>query len=227
MLGKTHVPVGITTALIATRPTTVSGVIGAVAGGAIGGWICDIDVRDSSKNEGGVVGFIFMVIDVGAALAVDYILGNGICDYMLHSFNLLNIIAAVLFVAGCFYGIATCHRTFMHSIVALVLFSVLTYFICEPLCIPFAAGYISHIVLDLFNRRGMQLFFPLKARVSFDVCDSDADANRIIGGGAVGGYLIMILTNGKKHLPHFAVGLPVMMAVHALLIAYLVYNGIM
>ena len=41
-------------------------------------------------------------------------------------------------------------------------------------------------------------------------------------GGAAGGYLVMIITNGKQRLPHFAVGLPVLMAVHSLVIAYLI-----
>lgn len=200
MLGKTHVPVGITTALIATHPTTVSGVIGAVAGGALGGWICDIDVRDSSEKDGRIVGFIIMAIDVGAALAIDFILGNGICDYVLHSLGYLNILAAVLFCAGCFYGIATSHRTFMHSILALVLFSGLMFFFCKPLWIPFAAGYMSHILLDLFNRRGMQLLFPIKARISFDVCDSDGDANRIIGGVAVVASIVLTVILGVNAL---------------------------
>ena len=141
MLGKTHVPVGITTALVVTRPTTVSGVIGAVAGGAIGGWICDIDVRDYSENEGGFLGFLWMSIDVVIALGIDYFLGNGICDYMIRSWSILKIVAMALFVAGCVYGLTSSHRTFMHSLVALILFTGLMYFICTPLMMPFAAGF--------------------------------------------------------------------------------------
>lgn len=196
MLGKTHIPVGITTAILVTQPTTVSGVIGAVAGGAIGGWICDIDVRTSSEKEGAVAGFIFMVIDVAVALGIDFILGSGLCYYMISTFSVITLIALGLFIAGCIFGIATSHRTFMHSILALALFSVLMYFICRPLTIPFAVGFISHIVLDLFNKRGIQLFFPLKAEVKFEACDSDGQANRVIGGIAIMSSIVLIVIYG-------------------------------
>ncbi len=180
MLGKTHVSVGISTALLVTHPSTVSGVIVAVAGGALGGWICDIDVCESDEEEGFGVGLIFMIIDVVAALGIDHWLGNGICDYMVESWNYLKIIPILIFIGLCIYGIASSHRTFTHSIVALIAFSFLIKFICDPFRIPFVAGFISHVVLDLFNKRGIQLFFPFKAGIAFHACDSDGSANRII-----------------------------------------------
>ena len=185
MLGRTHVPVGITTALLVTQPSSVSGVIGAVAGGAIGVWICDIDVKDPSENEGVILGFVFMAIDVGIALLVDYLLGNGICDDFVNTWGVIKIVASLLFVVGCVFGFLSIHRTFMHSILAIVFFSGMMYLICTPLAIPFAVGYASHIVLDIFNRRGLQLFYPFKAKVSLGICDSDGKTNNVIGGIAI------------------------------------------
>lgn len=208
MLGKTHIPFGVTTALLVTRPSTVPGVIAAIAGGAFGAWICDIDVRsdinakrnndvrtfscddewdDEGKDEkqGRVLGFVWMAIDVSVALIVDFLMGNGICDYMMRTFSIFKIIAIMAFFVFCVLGAVSKHRSFTHSILGGVLFSALIYFICEPLAIPFISGFISHIVLDLFNRRGIQLFFPLKKRVSFGACASDGAANRVIGGMSV------------------------------------------
>lgn len=45
MLAKTHITVGMAAALAVTQPTTVPALICAVAGGGLGGWISDIDVR--------------------------------------------------------------------------------------------------------------------------------------------------------------------------------------
>ena len=45
-------------------------------------------------------------------------------------------------------------------------------------------------------------------------------------GGAAGGYFVMIFTNGKQSLPYFSIGLPILMAVHSFVIAYMVYVGI-
>ena len=54
MLGKTHITLGIASSLIITQPETVSGVIGAMVGGAIGGWIVDIDCKkvDTDQEKG-------------------------------------------------------------------------------------------------------------------------------------------------------------------------------
>lgn len=194
MLGKTHVPFGISTALIATHPTSISGVIGAVAGGAIGGWICDIDVRGTSEIDGTVWGTVFMTLTASIALCVDYAIGDGICDYMVESWGILKIIALILFIAGCIYGFTTAHRSIMHSFLGLAVFSILMFVICAPLALPFAVGYVSHIFLDLFNKRGMQLFFPAKKRFSWNLCDSNGKANNVIGGFSV--ILALVLTVG-------------------------------
>ncbi len=200
MLGKTHVSVGITTALLATCPSSVSGVIGAVAGGAIGGWICDIDVRESPEEEGGISGFIIMAVVVGLAMGTDYLLGNGICEYMVQSWTLYKLLAAFGFVAGCFYGVSSSHRTFMHSLVGWVFFSLLVYVVCKPLMCPFAVGYMMHLLLDLLNKRGLQLFFPLNTRISLGVCSSDGQVNRIVGGIAIFSSVILIVFFGTMAL---------------------------
>lgn len=52
MLRKTHISIGIATALAFIRPTTVPSCLFAVMGGAIGGWLPDIDLNTRKKiNE--------------------------------------------------------------------------------------------------------------------------------------------------------------------------------
>ena len=54
MRRRTHITIGITTALLLLRPETVPGCLCAVAGGIFGGWLPDIDLNTNSnktKNE--------------------------------------------------------------------------------------------------------------------------------------------------------------------------------
>ena len=53
MRGRTHFVLGMASALVVTLPHTVPGVITAMTGGAIGGWIVDIDIknRDIERSE--------------------------------------------------------------------------------------------------------------------------------------------------------------------------------
>ena len=181
MLGKTHVAVGVSTSLAITHPNTISGVIAAVAGGAIGGWFCDIDLKKSDNEEVDDVlqGLVLFSIVTFFALFIDFRLGNGICEYIKNNWGFLSFIGAVLFICGSIYALFfTTHRSFTHSILGLVFFTFSIWLFCKPLAVAFGIGYLSHIVIDLPNKTGMMLFFPIKKRFSFGMCDSDKEANR-------------------------------------------------
>jgi inner membrane protein len=73
---------------------------------------------------------------------------------------------AVKLVAG--------HRGVFHSLLAAAAFSLAFFFyLCFKaraymfLAFPFAAGYISHLLLDTLNPEGVPLLWPLKLRFGF------------------------------------------------------------
>ena len=202
MLGKTHVAVGVATSLAIIQPASSVGLLSSVAGGALGGWICDIDCKEVSVDEGAAQGFLLTSLVVGLSLFLDYKLDNGVCDYVLSHWGLTALISVVLFVIACIYGFSSSHRTFMHSIIALLLLPRLVSVFCLPLAKAFSVGYLSHIILDLFNKRGLQLFFPLKARICFNACDSNGRANDILWGFA--GIISMVLI-GWRFVSTFSV----------------------
>ncbi len=59
-------------------------------------------------------------------------------------------------------------------------------FLCQPVVLPFVIGYISHLILDLFNYSGEQIFFPLNKRICFERCYSGGVANTILFWSALG-----------------------------------------
>lgn len=84
MLGKTHITLGIASALIITHPATVPGVMTSMIGGAIGGWIVDVDCKDMDPDREKVYDTIIDGLFIGAMIVLDFLIGNGVCSYILN-----------------------------------------------------------------------------------------------------------------------------------------------
>ncbi|MFP4403096.1 MAG: metal-dependent hydrolase [Candidatus Woesearchaeota archaeon] len=52
------------------------------------------------------------------------------------------------------------HRGFFHSIFSVIFFSLIIAIINIYYAISFFLGYLSHIILDMFNYKGIILFYP-------------------------------------------------------------------
>lgn len=61
------------------------------------------------------------------------------------------------------------HRSFTHSLLFLVIIAFLmnTFLSFETVTAGLLVGMVSHYILDMGTRRGIQLFFPLDFRVRF------------------------------------------------------------
>ena len=68
----------------------------------------------------------------------------------------------IAFLAVCIFGITKPHRSFMHSFTALAILTIIVDFTFHDATLPFALGMLSHILLDLFNKKKVQLSYPLK-----------------------------------------------------------------
>lgn len=186
MLGKTHFVLGMASAVVITHPQTVPGVITAMTAGAIGGWIVDVDIknRDMDQSEEAKLENVYdAVIDglfILAFITLDFFIGKGMCQYVIENWGMKVWGSLIGLLILMIIGLYTKHRTFTHSILAWALFSGLVYLFCRPAVIPFAIGYASHLISDLFNYLGVQLFFPLKWRPCLEVCKSDKMANRVL-----------------------------------------------
>ncbi len=188
MTGNTHVAVGIASALVITQPKTVSGCLCAITGGIIGGMLCDIDSPskreslDYRKDPYGWQIYVFVILTIGGLLALDYVAGDGAVNYVLSSFGTPILLGGIAFLAICVYGSHTIHRTFMHSILADVLLTITVFLFCRPLAVPFAIGFSSHLVIDFFNKKKVQYFWPVPVRIGLNKYPSDGKLNEAIGG---------------------------------------------
>ena len=181
MLGTTHITAGIAASLLLIRPKTPLEFFTAAAGGALGGVICDIDCKHSGINKEAVKGAVLGAATVALALLFDYYIGNGIFDYLSKNLGITTIAGIVGFLVCCIGGVVTKHRTFTHSLLGILGMSASAYLICQPFGIAVLWGMCSHVFLDLFNEKGIQILFPLKRpSVCFGVCSSNGKVNSIL-----------------------------------------------
>lgn len=80
-------------------------------------------------------------------------------------------IGKILPLLSKFVNVVFGHRTFTHSLLFLVIIAMLmnTLFQNDAIKIGLLIGMISHYILDMATKNGIQLFFPIRFTVRFPV----------------------------------------------------------
>lgn len=68
----------------------------------------------------------------------------------------------------------------MHSFSATLILGIIVDFIYPSATFSFVIGMLSHILLDLFNMKKVQLFYPIKAKFGLKLCSANGYANTVI-----------------------------------------------
>lgn len=187
MTGRTHAAIGIASSLAVLQPKTVPECLCAVTGGLIGGMISDIDSpkkRESLDYRDDPYGwqiYTFVVIALVIILGLDYAAGDGAVDYIINNFEPSLVVGGIAFLGLCFYGAHTIHRSFTHSFLAAILFTLSVWCFCKPLAFPFAIGFMSHLVIDFLNRKKIQYLWPIRTKIGLNRYPSDGRLNDTLG----------------------------------------------
>ena len=200
MLGKTHFAIGIAAATAVMQPQTAPECLTAVLAGSVGGVLCDIDnLRNEGKTDSIVIQ-LFAAATAACALTADHFMQGGILASALSGDRNLMIAGGMLFAIAWIAGYFASHRGFTHSIAALVLFSAAAQLILPAAGPGFAAAYASHLALDLTNKKGMQLLFPLRKRFCLKLFYADKSANILFFQLGILGALFLMLNSTVMHL---------------------------
>ena len=183
MLGKTHVSAGMAASLLVLQPVSVAPLVCALLGGALGGWISDVDVRGAKLVRGTIVSVCVVALAFASRFLAEMFSEVEALQAMAPEMGPASVVGAALFAAITLLGSVTAHRTFTHSIVGCALWYVAACLLWPQVAPTFGIGLCSHLILDLLNKApkgSMQLFFPLKTRVCLDVCRADGFANALV-----------------------------------------------
>lgn len=186
MLGKTHLAIGVASALVIVQPQSLNEIATAIIGGAVGGVLCDIDVKIDTSNKyaqkaslDALYGEIAAMLLSAAILLADWFYKGNICREMMMRSEQV-IIGIIMFAVLIIIGERAKHREKTHSLLFMLMFTIAVGFINIPIGIAFFFGYASHLLIDLLNKAPEQLFFPLKKGICFKVCYADRFGNEIL-----------------------------------------------
>ena len=188
MLGKTHVSAGMAASLLVLQPVSIAPLACALLGGALGGWISDIDVRGAKLVRGTIVSVCVAALAFASRFLAEVLPRVAVLQAIAPEMGPASVVGAALFAGVTLFGSLTAHRTFTHSIVGCALWYVAVCLLWPQIAPAFGIGLCSHLILDLPNKASkgsMQLFFPLKTRVCLDVCRADGFANALIWSASV------------------------------------------
>lgn len=182
MESNTHMAVGVASSLIILQPKTdtkelVLGITLAI----VGSLISDIDMHNSKANK--AINKIIWVIGITGiiSLTVDYFLKLGIYENILNDVAIMRILVSIsLFSIILMFAKLTPHRTFSHSLIGITSFYIPVSIIFDQMSNYFLIAIISHVVIDLFNKKKVKLFYPLKKGVCFKLCYSNGVVNKVL-----------------------------------------------
>lgn len=177
MLGKTHLAMGAAAALAITQPNTTAECFAAIIGGVVGGVLPDIDTMRTDGRLGAPQTQAFSATVTAALLLLDSILKTGLWAGLAARNTKTMIFGGCCFAVLWLWGYFSDHRTFTHSLLSMCLFAGAVNMIYPPLSIGFLAGYASHLLLDLLNRRPLRILYPLDSGICFGLCYSNRMAN--------------------------------------------------
>lgn len=182
MTKRTHLVAGTAITLGLIRPTTILGLVMCLVTSSIGSLISDIDVS-TSKSRGELYKIIIVsIISVLICIALEKNFNIGILEIIRNQSSVQRILIGLLTLLGiCCFGITTSHRTFMHSILGVISVSSAVFIILPKATLPFAISMLSHIFLDLFNTKRIQILYPLKKpRIALKFCKSNGLVSKIL-----------------------------------------------
>lgn len=168
---RTHIVAANSLLLLASTPTNNKELIVSLAFCTLGSAISDLDIRTTNvhKMVDGIT--IFSTIITIIAFYIDMKYKYGIFSTIKHGLFFLPILGLLLTLGIAFFGSHQPHRSFLHSILGTSILTLVFYFCFGNIWYPFLIGMLSHILLDLLNKKSVRIFYPVKKGFCLNLCE--------------------------------------------------------
>lgn len=187
MTGKTHMAVGVGAATIMLTSNDIKSILGGTALAVVGSLIVDIDTH---KSEGftflkNLFGFIIILTILGLIVKMKF--NINIFNYITQNKELTKMFPAlVILLILIVLGSKAPHRSFTHSIIGFILFTIPIYMMIGELFKWFAIGYVAHILADILNKKEVKILYPIKKGIALHLCSADGNVDKFLFIGSVG-----------------------------------------
>lgn len=184
MTGKTHMSIGLAASatVLSVNKASPEIIVTGLALGLIGALAPDIDIKTSKISDFSSKVIINTVLISLIALFIFYKAGIPINNIKINykpsdkiTYGLVVLSVSILFSK------LTKHRSFSHSLLGLILFSLGARFIIGNMFIYFSLGFISHMFSDMLTNNGIQLIYPIKKKFSLKFVHTGSFLDNLIG----------------------------------------------
>ena len=179
MLGKAHLAIGMAAAFTVVMPDNLPAALPVITGAAAGSLICDIDCDSPAEKHDASRTRILAVIIAAAAIIYDKAIDGGMWRSAAESGSYMWCAGIAGLVITLAFANVSSHRGFSHSLLALILETGFIYLIFPKTVIPFVIAFVSHLILDISNKKKVRLFYPAKTGISLGLFYADRLANRV------------------------------------------------
>ena len=178
---KTHVMCANLVSLYIMKPSNIPELLITCGVASLGGLVPDVDLKDSTSDKLFDRLMTSLITIVAMSFFIKYFFDFDLyCKVKEYDF-LSYLISICLFIVIAYFGSKSSHRSFTHSVIGLLIYTgILFYGFGFNVFVPYFVSHLSHIILDLFNRKGIALFYPSKFRICFDLCDSNGRVNKFL-----------------------------------------------
>ena len=107
----------------------------------------------------------------------------------------------VLFVIMYIVGVPQKHRGFTHSFLALIIYSIPILLIYQPLLMAYIIGFFSHLFIDILNKKGEQLLFPLRWNICLHLCYANGIVSKVLMWCGIVAAILLIVNAFVLHIP--------------------------
>ena len=155
---KTHVACANMIAIGLMRPDNISSLLITCGFASLGGLLPDVDLKDSTTDKL----FDRLMTSLITIIAMNFLLKYFLDIDIYERIKELNIvfnyvISLVVFIIMGYLGSKFSHRSFTHSVLGcFIYYFILSYGFDNNVLIPFLCGFVSHIVLDLLNKKELE-----------------------------------------------------------------------
>ena len=179
---KTHVVCANLVSLSLIKPTNIQGLLIIMASATLGALLPDVDLKDSTSDKLFDRLMTALITIVIMSILINYFFNINIYTKIKEYSNIFNYLVGIcLFIIMSYLGSKTSHRSFTHSILGLIIYtSILSYCFNNIVIKTYFISHLSHIILDLFNMKGVSLFYPFKFRFSLKLCESTGKINQLL-----------------------------------------------
>ena len=177
--GRTHATFGVAASLMLPNSSLGKEKYLMIPAIIVGSLISDIDIREKKTRI--VVSTVTMALYI-----LFYFIYTNVSHDTILSFAekyrdpALQITGIIIFIVFCIYGSRTEHRTFTHSIVGIAVASGSVFLINPVVGMYFSLGMVLHVALDLFNKKMVNLFWPLRGSAYIGLCKANGFLNDLV-----------------------------------------------